>query len=38
VPGPFPNREELKASAPDMVCDSLAAAVAALLLRGATGQ
>jgi pyrophosphatase PpaX len=27
VPGPFPNREELKASAPDAVCDSLAAAV-----------
>ena len=37
VPGPFPNREELKASAPDIVCDSLAAAVAALL-RGATGE
>ena len=30
VPGPFPNREELKASGPDLVCDSLAAAVAAL--------
>ena len=31
VPGPFPNREELKASAPDLVCDSLGAAVGALL-------
>jgi HAD superfamily hydrolase (TIGR01549 family) len=31
VPGPFPNREELKASGPDLVRDSLAAAVAALL-------
>ncbi|PYQ18405.1 MAG: hypothetical protein DMF81_25020 [Acidobacteria bacterium] len=32
VPGPFPNREELKASAPDLVCDSLASAVAALVV------
>ena len=31
VPGPFPNREELLASRPDLVCDSLEAAVAALL-------
>ena len=31
VPGPFPNREELKAAAPDLVRDSLEAAVAALL-------
>jgi hypothetical protein len=31
VPGPFPNREELKASGPDLVCDSLAAAAHALL-------
>jgi pyrophosphatase PpaX len=30
VPGPFPNREELKAAGPDLVCDSIAAAVAAL--------
>lgn len=35
VPGPFPNREQLKAAAPDRLCDSLAAAVAALL--GAAG-
>jgi len=31
VPGPFPNREELRASRPDLICDSLEAAVAALL-------
>jgi HAD superfamily hydrolase (TIGR01509 family) len=31
VPGPFPNREQLKAAAPDLVCDSLGAAVGALL-------
>jgi HAD superfamily hydrolase (TIGR01509 family) len=31
VPGPFPNREGLKAAAPDLVRDSLEAAVAALL-------
>jgi pyrophosphatase PpaX len=31
VPGPFPNREELKAAGPDLVCDSLAAAAHALL-------
>ena len=31
VPGPFPNREELRASRPDLVCDSLDAAVTALL-------
>jgi pyrophosphatase PpaX len=31
VPGPFPNREELRASRPDVVCDSLEAAVSALL-------
>jgi HAD superfamily hydrolase (TIGR01509 family) len=31
VPGPFPNREELKASGPDLLRDSLEAAVAALL-------
>ena len=30
VPGPFPNREELKAAGPDLICDSLAAAAAAL--------
>ena len=30
VPGPFPNRQELKAAGPDLVRDSLAAAVAAL--------
>ncbi|PYQ03965.1 MAG: hypothetical protein DMF82_11895 [Acidobacteria bacterium] len=32
VPGPFPNREQLKASAPDLVADSLDGAVGALLL------
>jgi pyrophosphatase PpaX len=31
VPGPFPNREELKSSRPDLLRDSLEAAVAALL-------
>jgi HAD superfamily hydrolase (TIGR01549 family) len=31
VPGPFPNREELKASGPDLLRDSMEAAVAALL-------
>jgi len=31
VPGPFPNREELKAAGPDLICDSLAAAADALL-------
>lgn len=31
VPGPFPNREELKASAPDLLVDSLDAVVRALL-------
>jgi len=31
VPGPFPNREQLKAAAPDLVCDALEAAVGALL-------
>ena len=31
VPGPFPNRDELVASRPDLVCDSLEAAAAALL-------
>lgn len=31
VPGPFPNREELKASGPDLLRDSLEGAVAALL-------
>jgi len=31
VPGPFPNREELKAAAPDLLRDSLGGAVAALL-------
>jgi pyrophosphatase PpaX len=31
VPGPFPNREQLKASGPDLVVDSLEAAVRSLL-------
>jgi len=31
VPGPFPNREALQASRPDLVCDSLEGAVTALL-------
>jgi pyrophosphatase PpaX len=31
VPGPFPNREELKAAKPDLLCDSLAEAVVALV-------
>ena len=31
VPGPFPNREELKAAEPDLVCESLGSAVLALL-------
>jgi len=31
VPGPFPNREKLKAAAPDLLRDSLGGAVAALL-------
>jgi HAD superfamily hydrolase (TIGR01549 family) len=32
VPGPFPNREQLKASAPDLLADSLEGAVRALIL------
>jgi HAD superfamily hydrolase (TIGR01509 family) len=35
VPGPFPNREALQSSRPDLVCDSLTAAVTALLTRPA---
>jgi len=31
VPGPFPNREQLKASAPDLIVDSLDGVVRALL-------
>jgi phosphoglycolate phosphatase-like HAD superfamily hydrolase len=31
VPGPFPNREELKAARPDLICNSLVEAVAALV-------
>jgi HAD superfamily hydrolase (TIGR01549 family) len=33
IPGPFPNRELLEASAPDLLAASLPEAVAALLLR-----
>lgn len=31
VPGPFPNRDGLMAAAPDLICDSLGAAVGALI-------
>ena len=38
VPGPFPNRDALQAARPDMTCESLVAAVAALLAQPGTSQ